>query len=129
MDALFPIRYSVAGGTSQVDLTLEIAEDGSLAIEVLTESSLPQRHPVRLGRFAGRLEPGLVGALTEWASTLEASTSDDAGTLSYGTVTRVVSTGRVSSIFVDDVPRDLEKALAVAAEHTLAEPVAAVEVK
>src|SRR5204862_2323176 len=55
--------------------------------------------------------------------------SDDAGMLSYGTVTRVVSTGRVSSIFVDDVPRDLEEALAMAAEHTLAEPVAAVEVK
>ena len=129
MDALFPIRYSVAGGTSQVDLTLEIAEDGSLAVEVLTESSLPQRHPVRLGRFAGRLEPALVRALTAWASALAASTSADMGTLSYGTVSRMVSTGRVASVVADDIPRDLEEALATAAEQTLAQPIAAVEVK
>src|SRR5258708_13071530 len=127
MDGLFRSRYAVSGGTGQVDLTLDIAEDGSLAVEVLTESSLPQRHPVRLGRFAGRLEPALVGALSEWASTLEASTSDDVGTLSYGTVSRLVSTGRVSSIVADDIPRDLEEALATAAEQALAQPVAAGE--
>ena len=101
MDGLFPIRYSVSGGTFQVDLTLEIAEDGSLAVEVLTESSLPQRHPVRLGRFAGRLEPAVVRALTAWASALAASTSADMGTLSYGTVSRMVSTGRVASVVAE----------------------------
>ncbi len=129
MDGLFPICYSVSGGTSQVDLTWEIAEDGRLEVEVLTESSLPQRHPVRLGRFVGRFESAPLQALTEWASTLEASTSGDMGTLVYGSVSRVVSTGRAATVVVDDVPKDLEEALATAAEQTLSKAVAAVEIK
>jgi hypothetical protein len=128
-DGLFPIRYAVQGGSARIDLALEVAADGSAAVDVLTESSLPQGHPVRLGRFAGRLPADLLASLATWAGG-EDTRAGMAGPVPLGTVARLLTVGGQDSVLLDpaSVPAGLEEALAAAAAASLAEPVAAVEV-
>jgi len=68
----FPIRYAVHGGLPAVDLAVEVAADGAFLLDLLTEASLAQRQPARLGRFAGRLKPTLATRLARWAATAPA---------------------------------------------------------
>src|SRR5579871_1322056 len=125
MPSLYPIRYVVSGGTLQVDLTFEVAENGASVVEILTESSLPQTHPVRLGRFAGQLAADTQSVLADWARTLQPSA---APVLPFDSVSRSVATAGVVSV-VGSVPAGLDEGLAAAAVEALAHPLAAIQVQ
>lgn len=126
---LFPIRYGVQGGSTRVDLALDVASDGSFLADVLTDSSLPQTHPLRLGRFAGQLPPEVLASLIEWA-TGPGGRDEMAAPAAHGTVARLLTVGGRDPVLVDgaSLPEGLEESLATAAAAALSDPVAAVEV-
>lgn len=128
-DGLFPIRYAVQGGSARIDLALEVAADGSALVDVLTGSSLPQGHPLRLGRFAGRLPGDVLASLATWAGG-PGTRRGMAGPVPPGTVARLLAVAGQESVLMgpDSVPAGLEEALGTVAVASLAQPVAAVEV-
>ncbi len=53
--AAFPLTFAVSGTSPRVDLSLRVEEGGSFVVDVMTERSLAQPPPARLGSFRGRL--------------------------------------------------------------------------
>ena len=127
---VFPLRYIVEGGSARVDLAWEVAEDGAFEVAVYTEASLPQGHPVRLGRFAGRLGTSVLESLAAWAGSVVAAGGGGPGRQESGSVARLLGVGGGDSLAVGGatVPAGLEEALGSAAVAALEHPVAAVSV-
>lgn len=125
---VFPLRYVVEGGSARVDLAWEVAENGAFEVAVYTEASLPQGHPVRLGRFAGQLGAEALGLLADCAGSLGAGGGP--GRQESGSVARLLGIGGGDGVAVGGaaVPAGLEEALGSAAVAALAHPVAAVSV-
>lgn len=124
---LFPLRYAVHGGAPRVDLDLTITADAAVVVDVLTESSLPQRPPTRLGRFSGTVPAPVLDDLAAWAQNARRLPESQAGPSG---VVRMLGTGTdpLLPVAPDDHLAAIEQTLAAAAAAALATPTAAVEV-
>ena len=130
----FPVTFSVSNSRPPVDLSLRAAEDGSFVVDILTQASLAQRLPVRLGAFRGRLAPETLARLVgvAAASRAAAAASAAAPTLPMGSVPRLISVGAESRVLAVGEERDLaalDNLIAEAAAAALADPIAAVTVE
>jgi hypothetical protein len=125
----YPLVFAVSGGSPRVDLALRAEADGSAVVDVLTEWSLAQPAPVRLGSFRARLPSSTLDALAAVvAASRERATPGPAG-LPPGTVVRLVSAGgepRVSAVGEEAQLAALDSAIAKAAADALADPIAAI---
>jgi hypothetical protein len=125
------IRYSVQEGSPRLDVTFDVAPDGFAAVQVLTEASLPQGRPVRLGTFAAKLDPAFHDALRGWVpALLQAAREAPQAAAPAPGVLRILSAGSEEPLFVDpfSLPDGFEKGLVATGVASLAVPVAAVEV-
>jgi hypothetical protein len=125
----FPIRYVVHGGRPAVDLVLVVEADASYSIEVRTEQSLPQSPPLRLGRFAGRIEPDALQALVRVRARARVG---NGGVAPFETISRLIGsgTGQLETVGPDDLDAvDVDNWLATTAVGALESPVAAVAVE
>ena len=125
-----PLTFAVSGGNPRVDLSLRVDEDGAFVADVLTERSLAQSPPVRLGAFRGRLPASTLDALEGVvAASLEPAAPP--GPVGYppGAVVRLVSAGGgapVPAVGEETELAALDHAIAEAAAGALADPVAAI---
>jgi hypothetical protein len=128
----FPVTFSVSGSNPRVDLSLRAAEDGTFIVDVLTETSLGQRPPARLGAFRGRLQPETLERLAGVAAAARTAASAPPPELPLGSVVRLVSVGTEAAVVPVGEERDLaalDELVADAAIKALADPVAAVMVE
>jgi hypothetical protein len=125
-----PLTFAVTGGNPRVDLGLRVDEDGAFVADVLTERSLAQTSPPRLGAFRGRLATATLDELGSLArASMEAAAS--AGPAGYppGAVVRLVSAGGAAPVPAVGSEADLnalDRAIAEAVARALADPVAAI---
>lgn len=124
------LTFGVSGGEPRVDLSLRVDPDGAFLADVLTERSLAQSPPIRLGSFRGRLPAETREALAAVvAASVAAGASSDPATYPQGTVVRMVSAGSAAAVpAVGDEAQlaALDRAIAEAVTSALADPVAAV---
>jgi hypothetical protein len=127
------VRYSVQGGSPRIDVVFEVDAEGSATVQVLTEASLPQERPVRLGTFAGDVPPGFVELLERWVpGVLDAARVAEQGPQPPpGPVTRFLSADGGEPLLVDPftLPPGFEEGFAAAGAAALADPRSAVEVR
>jgi hypothetical protein len=124
----FPVRYGVGGGRPRIDLSVTVAADGTAEFDILSEESLPQSPPLRLGSFVGQIDAATTASLAGWAS--KAGLLPDDAVLPPGSVNRTVSLaeGPSRTLRPEAVNDALEATLAAAATAALAHPAAAVEI-
>jgi hypothetical protein len=112
-----------------VDLAVHAEADGSAVVDVLTEWSLAQPVPARLGSFRARLPGSTLEALADVvAASRERATPGPAG-LPPGAVVRLVSAGgepRVPAVGEEARLTALDRAIADAAAGAMADPIAAI---
>ena len=124
------LTFAVSGGNPRVDLSLRADADGSFVADVLTERSLAQTPPIRLGAFRGRLPASTLDALAGVvAASLEPAAAP--GPVGYppGTVVRLVSAGGappVAAVGEETELAALDQAIAEAVTGALADPVSAI---
>jgi len=125
-----PLTFAVSGGNPRVDLALRVDDDGGFVADVLTERSLAQAPPVRLGAFRGRLPAPTLAALTKVvAASLEPAASSGPAGYPPDTVVRLVSAGGdapVPAVGEETELAALDKAIAEAAAGALADPISAI---
>jgi hypothetical protein len=125
-----PLTFAVSGGNPRVDLGLRVDDDGSFVADVLTDWSLAQTPPARLGAFRGRLATATLDELGSLArASIEAAAS--AGPAGYppGAIVRLVSAGGAAPVPAVGDEADLsalDRAIAEAVGRALADPVAAI---
>jgi hypothetical protein len=126
----FPLGFAVSGGSPRVDLAVRVDEDGGALVDVLTERSLAQEPPARLGSFRGRLPRATLDELAAVvAASRDAGSAGPAAGMPPGAVVRLVSAGGAAPVpAVGEEARlaALDRAIAEAARDALAEPVAAI---
>ena len=124
------LTFAVSGGNPRVDLEVRADEDGTFVADVLTERSLAQPPPVRLGSFRGRLPAATVTALSAVAAaSLGADASRGPIDVPPGAVVRLVSADggtRVPAVGEEADLAALDRAIAEAAAGALEAPVSAI---
>ncbi len=127
----FPLVFAVSGASPKVDLTLRVQEDGSFVVDVMTERSLAQQPPARLGSFRGRLPAATLDTLA--AVIISSRDRGPAAAapvgLPPGAVARLVSAGEeapVPAVGEEALLTSLDQQIAEAASSALADPVAAI---
>ncbi|MFC5265419.1 hypothetical protein ACFPJ1_25190 [Kribbella qitaiheensis] len=127
----FPLRYVLYSGRPPLDLELTVEADANCVLDVRTGWSLPQSAPLRLGRFAGRLDPEPFAALVSAAAAAAAASSRAPSTDPYESATRLIGAGGGPLTPVDDEDPgagSFEQWLRTGATALLATPLAAVDV-
>jgi hypothetical protein len=124
------LTFAVSGGNPRVDLAVRADEDGSFVADVLTERSLAQSPPVRLGSFRGRLPAATIDALAAVAAA-SLGPAGSAGPVDVppGAVVRLVSAGGATPVPAVGEETDLaalDRAIAEAAASALGDPVSAI---
>lgn len=126
----YPLTFAVAGANPKVDLSLRVAEDGAFVVDILTERSLAQRPPARLGAFRGHLPAAVVEQLAAVvAASRAAAGAGPPPMLPPGTVVRLVGAAgepAVLAIGQEGELAALDEAIEAAAVSALADSVAAV---
>ena len=123
------LTFAVSGGNPRVDLSMRADADGAFVADVLTERSLAQTPPIRLGAFRGRLPAATLDALAGVvAGSLGPAAAPPVG-YPPGTVVRLVSAGGappVAAVGEETELAALDQAIAEAVTGALADPVAAI---
>jgi hypothetical protein len=126
----FPLTFGVSGGNPRVDLGLRVDADGAAVVDVLTERSLAQPAPARLGAFRGRLPAATLETLAAVvAASGERAAPSAPGVLPPGSIVRLVAAGGdapVPAVGDEAQLAGLDRAIAAAAAAALGDPVAAI---
>jgi hypothetical protein len=124
------IVYALSSARPEVDIEFTVAPDGQLTVDVMTEWSLPQSRPVRLGRFAGHVTEALLERLAAVAKESAGQPAPDGWPMD--TPARLVGERGEPLrpvIAASGSPEAMEGELAKAAADALASPIAAVETR
>ena len=78
-NAAGPLTFAVTGGEPRVDLSLRMDVDGAFIADVMTERSLAQPPPIRLGSFRGRLPAATRETLASQVNTADLGWNFNAG--------------------------------------------------
>lgn len=127
----FPLVFAVSGTSPRVDLALRADEDGTFVVDVMTERSLAQQPPARLGRFRGRLPASTLDALAGVVMASRARGPAAAGSveLTPGAVVRLIAEDGeppVPAVGGEAALAVLDREIAEAAAGALATPVGAI---
>ncbi len=125
--APFPLRYALSVPRPPMDLELTVAADGSFVADVLTEATLAQVPPVRLGSFRGSLLAESAAALADSAVRVAASGPAGASPGDGGAQYVAVAGGPL--VPAPDLDPTLVRLLVEAATTALASPLAAIAVE
>ena len=125
-----PLTFAVSGGNPRVDLSVRADRDGLFIADVLTEWSLAQTPPARLGAFRGRLPAATLEALEKVAAaSVEAAGSEAPAGYPPGAVVRLVSAagaGPVPAVGAEAELAALDESIAEAVKVALSDPVSAI---
>ena len=122
----FPVRFAVWVPRPPVDLEISVAADGTCDVEILTDTTLPQTAPPRLGRFRATIEAPAAAALAEIAIGATAAGRAPGGPADSGAQLVAVFGGPL--VPAPDIGFDQVRVLMEAAAAALTRPIAAIEV-